>query len=480
MATVYVGRLSGAVGFWRLVAIKRAHAHLLEQPAFARMLVAEARLASKIHHPNVVSVQDVEELEGELLLVMDYVEGASLAALIAQAAESGVAMPARVAARIVLDAAAGLHAAHELLDEDGHPLRLVHRDVSPHNVLVGVDGVARLADFGIAKVSQGGSGAGTATGALKGKVAYMAPEYVDTGDIDARGDVFALGIVAWEALSQKRLFRGANDVETLRLVLAANVAPLSSIAPSLGTSLDAVVAKALARDPRDRFESALAFSEAFEALARGANLLASAAEVAAFVRSLVGPVLDARRALIRGTAPGADENAPATSVRPPESGREVRTLTLPIASVPPPAANAEEETTLGAGTAARTVEAARGEARGAPKRRAPYGAAILLGALAAGAVVIGLELRSRAPAVRSGGPRSASTSVPSEAESVAPPAIATSAVVAKPAARPSSAASVTAAPSTAARPRGAPPAPGRPAVTPRPADKAPPNPYGDQ
>src|SRR5262245_59776593 len=142
MATVYVGRLRGAAGVWRLVAIKRAHPHLIEDASFKRMLIDEARLASRVHHPDILAVPDVEEFEGELRLVMDSVEGAALSELLAKSAEDQRRLPPRIAVRIALDACAGLHAAHELTDERGAPLRLVHRDISPHNILVGVDGVA--------------------------------------------------------------------------------------------------------------------------------------------------------------------------------------------------------------------------------------------------------------------------------------------------------------------------------------------------
>jgi serine/threonine-protein kinase len=196
MATVYVGRLRGVEGFSRQVAIKRAHPHLVEDPAFRRMLIAEARLAARIHHPNVVSVQDVDEADGELLLAMDYVEGAALSSLLGAAIHAERPLPPAIAVRVILDAALGLHAAHTLTDEEGHPLGLVHRDVSPHNILVGLDGVARITDFGIAKcMTSNTAGTATATGVLKGKLAYMAPEYVEHGDIDARGDVFARGVV---------------------------------------------------------------------------------------------------------------------------------------------------------------------------------------------------------------------------------------------------------------------------------------------
>ncbi len=321
MATVYVGRLSGAVGFWRTVAIKRAHPHLLGDPAFTRMLIEEARLASKIHHPNVVAVQDVEVLEGELLLVMDYVEGAALGTLIGGSEEHTPPLPPGMAVRIMLDACAGLHAAHELKDDAGRPLKLVHRDISPHNILVGLDGMARIADFGIAKCTLSDSAVGTATGALKGKVAYMSPEYIERGEIDARGDVFALGVVAWEALTGKRLFRGHSDVETLRLALAAVSPPVSTIATELGDVLDAVIARALARETEDRFASARELGEALEAAARPAGLIASAAQVGEHVRALMEAPLERRRALIRDrTAPAATESAPtvATPVAPAE------------------------------------------------------------------------------------------------------------------------------------------------------------------
>src|SRR5262249_29211695 len=156
-------------------------------------------------HPNVVAVLDVEELEGELSLVMDYVEGTSLFDLLEASQAKGGQLSPRIAMRVVLDACSGLHAAHMLADEFGRPLGLVHRDVSPQNILVGVDGAARLSDFGIAKHAEG---AATTTGVLKGKLSYMAPEYLESTQLDARSDVFSMGVVAWEALAGQKLFRG--------------------------------------------------------------------------------------------------------------------------------------------------------------------------------------------------------------------------------------------------------------------------------
>ncbi|MEJ7731636.1 MAG: serine/threonine-protein kinase [Polyangiaceae bacterium] len=318
MATVYVGRLRGAAGFWRLVAIKRAHAHLVEDESFRRMLIAEARLASRIHHPNVVAVDDVEELaSGELRLIMDYVEGASLSMLMSAAARTNQPLPPRLAMRIGLDACAGLHAAHQLSDDHGESLRLVHRDVSPHNILVGVDGTARLADFGIAKVAR--SSVSTTTGAIKGKLGYMAPEYIEGSEPDARSDVFALGAVIWEALAHRKLFRGTNEVDTLKRVVTAEVPSLAEVDPALGRALDGVLRKALAKLPAQRFQSAQELGAALEAAALAAGLMGSHGEVAAGVESLVGPALAERRREIR--ARSAPEEAPAPSA-PTETLRQ--------------------------------------------------------------------------------------------------------------------------------------------------------------
>jgi eukaryotic-like serine/threonine-protein kinase len=292
MATVYVGRTrSAGAGIRRLFAIKRAHAHLLDDPVFRKMFVAEARLASKIHHPNVVAVQDVEELPDELLLVMDYVEGIALSDLRENAVD------ARAATRIVLDACAGLHAAHELVGDDGEPLAIVHRDVSPHNILVGTDGIARLTDFGIAKSTVHTSGA-TATGGLKGKLGYMAPEYVETGKADRRADVFALGAVLWECLTGERLFQASTELELMKQVARCEVIPPSQRLSSSPADLDDVVTKALARSPDDRFASAADFAEALESAARKADLLGTHRDVAKLVDAAAKDTLETRRAAI--------------------------------------------------------------------------------------------------------------------------------------------------------------------------------------
>jgi eukaryotic-like serine/threonine-protein kinase len=300
MATVHVGRKRGPLGFSRVVAIKRAHPHLLEDESFVRMLVDEARLASQLHHPNVVAVLDVEREGGDtpdLSLVMEYVEGASMSELFGAVEARGERLPPGIAARLVLDACEGLQNAHELSDEQGQPLGLVHRDVSPHNILVGVDGLARVSDFGIAKVTR--RSADSTTGSLKGKLSYMAPEYVESGELDARADVFGLGIVLWEALAGRKLFVGQTEVEVLQRVAKAEVPLVSELVPELSPDFDALLGSALARLPEERFTTMRAFGTALGTLAQRSGLLASHAEVGALVRSLFGARLEERRALVR-------------------------------------------------------------------------------------------------------------------------------------------------------------------------------------
>lgn len=298
MATVYLGRAQGALGFEQLVAIKRPHAHLIEDPRFRNMLAAEAQLSARIRHANVVAIRDVEVTEDTVLLVMDYIEGGSLAEVATHLPAGDAKGSARVILRVLLDVCAGLHAAHELRDDDDDPLGLVHRDVSPQNVLVGVDGVSRVTDFGIAKCFQSSSD-GTTEGVVKGKLAYMSPEQLRGEPLDRRSDIFALGIMTWELLAGERLFFATNPAVTLTRVLEREVPPLSTVAPDLGTHFDGVLARALNRDPEARFGTAAELAEALEEAAEQAGLLAGHREVARVVTEALGPVLSARRERMR-------------------------------------------------------------------------------------------------------------------------------------------------------------------------------------
>lgn len=295
MATAYISRKTGEAGFERLVVLKRVHPHLLEDPSLRDGLRDEARLAASIHHPNVVPVEDVVEAAGELCLVMPYVESLSLGELVARASEAGKprGIPAAIASRILLDVLAGLEAAHEAKDLRGEPLAIVHRDVSPRNVLVGSDGEARLIDFGVAKAE--GRVTRTASGIMKGTLAYMAPEQLRRREIDRRADVFAAGAVLFEALTGERLFDGKDEADVLIGVLADEIPALSGRVLGATAALDEALAGALARDLDERFPTAQAFAEALER----ALPPAPAREVASLVERLGAAELEARRASIR-------------------------------------------------------------------------------------------------------------------------------------------------------------------------------------
>lgn len=296
MATVYVGRQRGAAGFERLVAIKRMHRHIGAVPELAASFMDEARIASLIRHPNVVNVHDVHEADGEHLLVMDYVDGTSLANVMRAARQRKTKVPRPATLRILIDALYGLHAAHEQESLEGKPLGVVHRDATPHNILLGTDGSARLTDFGIAKAAE--RTVHTDTGLAKGKFRYMAPEQARGGALDRRVDVFAIGIVAWELLTGERLFKGETDVQVLLAVSEGNYPAPSRVDASVPPALEQIVMRALSADPNDRWPTAKAFAEALESYAHQSGDLCSPSEVARLVDEFCGEEIRERRQLI--------------------------------------------------------------------------------------------------------------------------------------------------------------------------------------
>jgi eukaryotic-like serine/threonine-protein kinase len=291
MATVHLGRLRGPVGFARTVAIKRLHPNCARDPEFVAMFLDEARLAARIRHPNVVPTIDVVQEGDELFLVMEYVAGESLARLIRPKRDMGRAAPVPIALAIVADVLHGLHDAHEARDENGTPLDIVHRDVSPHNVLVGIDGVSRVLDFGIAKAASRITT--TREGQLKGKIAYMAPEQLSQRPVDRRTDVFAASIVLWEALTGERLFYDEDVGGMMARVLHGDIPRPSAKVSSVPEALDAIVMRGLARDPEERFATAKAMASALEELGP-----ARALQVSAWVDALAGDALKRRAATL--------------------------------------------------------------------------------------------------------------------------------------------------------------------------------------
>ncbi|HEU4406332.1 MAG TPA: protein kinase [Polyangiaceae bacterium] len=294
-ARVHLGRLNGDAGFARTVAIKRLHEGQAADPDAVRLLLDEARLAARVRHPNVVQTLDVLVADGELLLVMDYVHGETLARLLTAARRRGAGVPPPVLGAVMSNALSGLHAAHETVDEAGRPLNIVHRDVSPQNIMVGADGVARVLDFGIAKAS--GIEARTREGQFRGKLSYAAPEQLEARPIDRAADVYGAGVVLWEALAGRRLFLGSTEPEIIMKVALGQIEPLRSVNPTVPPEVEAVVMRALARDPASRYPTALAMAHAVEqalgvAPARdvGAWVAAEAAEALARCAALVAQV----------------------------------------------------------------------------------------------------------------------------------------------------------------------------------------------
>ncbi|HEU4533442.1 MAG TPA: serine/threonine-protein kinase, partial [Polyangiaceae bacterium] len=261
-ARVHLGRLNGDAGFARLVAIKRLHESMAADPEAIALLLDEARLAARIRHPNVVQTIDVLSTDSELWLVMEYVHGETLSRLCGAARRRGVTVPLPVLGAIMSNALSGLHAAHETVDEAGALLNIVHRDVSPQNIIVGADGVARVLDFGIAKAN--GIEARTREGQFRGKLTYAAPEQIERRPADRAVDIYAAGVVLWEALVGRRLFVDSTEPEIILRVALGHIMPPSEVNPAVSPAAEAVVMRALARDPAARFPTALAMAGAVE------------------------------------------------------------------------------------------------------------------------------------------------------------------------------------------------------------------------
>lgn len=326
MASVHFGRLNGPVGFRRTVAIKRMLESYASNAQARAMLLDEARLAARVQHANVVQTLDVVEEGAELFLVLEYVHGESFDRLLERARAAGQSCPTRVVTAILVGALRGLHAAHEAKGEDGQPLELVHRDLSPHNIIVDVDGVARVLDFGVARAR--GRLQGTTEGQLKGKLAYLSPEQVH-GEATRRSDVFAAGIVLWEALTGRRLFDGSSEADILSRVLLCRVPSLASCGVE-APQLQAVIDKALEREADARFATAAEMADALERC--GA---ASASEVAAWVKSLASEMIASRAKsleeldrLSTGLTPPSGSTAPAPRPRSVTIGAAVAVLAL--------------------------------------------------------------------------------------------------------------------------------------------------------
>ncbi len=294
MGAVYLARKVSLAGIDRLYALKVMHQHLTFDDAAVAMILDEASAAARVHHPNILAVESLEEDSERLFLVMQYVEGCTFGQLLKRTPE--FRDPARVLS-VVLDALEGLDAAHRAKDYLGRPLNIVHRDFTPDNILVGVDGVGRIADFGIAKTSL--ARATTSPGAHKGRYAYMSPEQLKAEPTDHRSDLFSAGVVLYNALTGLRLFVGGSDPQTMSNILEQPIAPPSMLGLRPNPAFDSVCMRALARDRNNRFQSAAEMAAALRAEARRCGVIPARKPVANWVQMAFGKQLDERWAVVR-------------------------------------------------------------------------------------------------------------------------------------------------------------------------------------
>jgi len=325
MATVYLGRVVGEGGFQRLVAVKMMHPHLADDPDFVSMFLDEARLAALIRHPNVVATLDVQRVPEGLFLVMDYIDGPTLGRILKLCERARHYMDLGIALRIFLDTLAGLDAAHDLIGPGGERLNLVHRDVSPSNVLVGSDGISRITDFGIARAEARITS--TRGKQLKGKLPYMAPEQLSSQPIDRRVDVYAAGCVLWEVLTLQRLFQGDDEAQLLAAVLMGEKKPPNALRGDVPPTVSQVCMQALAK-VEHRYPSAAAFADALEEAARQDNLrIATVRDVGRFVKELAPSTSEP----LAGTEPSQPQPSAVLGVTTPQRWQ----MTPPVAAIPP-------------------------------------------------------------------------------------------------------------------------------------------------
>jgi serine/threonine-protein kinase len=301
MAEVYLARAAGMPGFQRLLAVKRILPQLAAQPEFVEMFLDEARLAATLLHPNIVQIHDVGVARGNYFMAMEYLHGEDLNTLLRTMKKRGQRVPLEHAVHIVISLLGGLHYAHEKEDFEGKALDVVHRDVTPANVIVTYEGSVKLLDFGIAHAAR--SAERKQSGSVKGKVGYMSPEQAQAQPLDRRTDIFSTGILLYELTLVRRLFKGESDYQILHNIINGPITSPRAVDPSYDPELEKIVMRALARDPAERFPTAQAMQQELESFARKRGLFLSPSSLKAWMGGLFGKRIDAwRQAQAQGKA----------------------------------------------------------------------------------------------------------------------------------------------------------------------------------
>ncbi|MGQ0507027.1 MAG: protein kinase domain-containing protein [Myxococcaceae bacterium] len=286
MAEIFLAKQVGAEGFERNVVIKRMLQHLTQISDFVKMFLDEARLAARLSHPNIVQINDLGLADGCYYICMEYLPGEDFSALLRSAARRREYVPLNVVARVVADAAHGLHFAHEFKDEEGKALNIVHRDVSPSNIFVTYQGQVKMLDFGIAKAESRVTN--TTAGVVKGKYMYMCPEQARGQPVDCRADVFSLGVSLYEACTNTRPFSKDNDLAVLNAVLRCEYTPPRRVRPDLPPELEAIILRAMSPDPNARFQSAQEMAVELEHFVTSSSSATGGLQVSAYVQNLIG------------------------------------------------------------------------------------------------------------------------------------------------------------------------------------------------
>jgi serine/threonine-protein kinase len=295
MAEVFLAKMSGVGGFAKLLVIKKMLPHLNDDPEFHEMFLNEGRVTARLNHPNVCQVYELGDVRGEMFLAMEYLEGLAWSELVALLPR-GRGVELRVAATVLGQICEGLRYAHEFVDVDGTPMPIVHRDVTPQNLFITTEGVCKLLDFGVSKVLTEGNR--TRSGMLKGKLPYMAPEQIRGEPIDARADVFSLGVVLWEAIAGTRLFNRESDYQIWKAITEDPIRPATAFAPGLPPQIDAVIFRALERDRDRRYPSVRQFAAELRDVATAVGGTFDTTTLAQIVKSLGAGRLSERSAVV--------------------------------------------------------------------------------------------------------------------------------------------------------------------------------------